>query len=263
MNDMKQALLSIIREAGKIMTVARDIGGATSEKGGDAANMVTVYDVAVQSFLMQEITALIPDAFFFAEEKENNAEDLMREHCFVIDPIDGTANFVHGYRRSAISVALFSRGEAVFAAVYDPYLNEMFSATKGGGAFCNDTPIHVSERDAKHALVTFGTSPYFKDTLGERSFRLAHAFYRDYSDIRRAGSAAIDLAYLAAGRSDVFFELILYPWDFAAGYLLVLEAGGKMTDLEGGPVSFAAPCSVLATTSVLYDKARETVVSEP
>ena len=95
MKNIENLLLPIIREAGEIMTGARDIEGAVSEKGGDAANMVTVFDVAVQNFLMSEITKLIPDAFFFAEEKENNAEDLMRDYCFVIDPIDGTSNFVH------------------------------------------------------------------------------------------------------------------------------------------------------------------------
>ena len=135
MKNLEKLLLPLILEAGKIMTGARDIEGAVSEKGGDAANMVTVFDVAVQNFLMTEITKIIPDAFFFAEEKENNAEDLMRDYCFVIDPIDGTTNFVHDYRYSCISVAMFSHGDIKFAAVYDPYADEMFSATKGGGAF--------------------------------------------------------------------------------------------------------------------------------
>ncbi len=253
--DMEKLLLPIIREAGKLMTGARDIEGATNEKGGDAANMVTVYDVAVQNFLIREITAVIPDAFFFAEEKENNAEDLGRRYCFVIDPIDGTANFVHEYHRSAISVALFSHGEVVFAAVYDPYLDEMFHAVKGGGTFLNGTPIHTAARDMAHAFVAFGTAPYYKETLAEKSFRIAQAFYMQTSDIRRSGTAAIDLAYLAAGRNDIFFELILFPWDFAAGSLLITEAGGLITDFEGKPIDFSKPSPVFAATAKLYEDA--------
>ncbi len=252
---MENLLLPIIREAGKLMTGARDIERVTNEKGGDAANMVTAYDVAVQNFLIREITAQIPDAFFFAEEKENNAEDLKREYCFVIDPIDGTANFVHQYHRSAISVALFSRGEVVFAAVYDPYLDEMFSAVKGGGAFLNGTPICVSERDMAHALTAFGTSPYYKDALAKKSFRLAYEFYLHTGDIRRSGTAAIDLAYLAAGRNDIFFEGILSPWDIAAGSLLITEAGGNITTFEGTAIDFSKPSSVLAANKTLYGDA--------
>ncbi len=253
--NMENLLLPIIREAGKIMIGARDIEGVTNEKDGDAANMVTAYDVAVQTYLISEITAVIPNAFFFAEEKENNAEDLQREYCFVIDPIDGTANFVHNYHKSAISVALFSYGEIVFAAVYDPYLEEMFYASKGNGAFLNGKPIRVSERDMAHAFVAFGTSPYFKETLAEKSFRLGYEFHMHASDVRRAGTAAIELVYVAAGRNDIFFEYTLYPWDVAAGSLIITEAGGKVTDFDGGDIDFSQRSPVLAATAKLYDGA--------
>ena len=131
---LEKALLSLMRQAGQIMTQAHQIGGEgkVSEKG-DAANLVTVYDLRVQEFLMQEIRAILPDAYFFAEEKENDPKDLLSEYCFIIDPIDGTANFVHDYRHSAISVAMLSHGEPVFGAVYNPYQDEMFHAFKGGG----------------------------------------------------------------------------------------------------------------------------------
>ncbi len=261
LQNIESLLLPIIREAGKIMTGARNIEGVTDEKGGDAANMVTAYDVAVQAYLIREITAAIPDAFFFAEEKENNAEDLSREYCFVIDPIDGTANFVHDYHKSAISVALFSHGEAVFAAIYDPYLSEMFHAVKGGGAYLNGAPIHVSGRDMAHALVGFGTCPYFKDTLAEKSFRLGYEFYMRTSDVRRAGTAAIELAYVAAGRNDIFFEYTLYPWDAAAGALLIAEAGGKISDFSGNPIDFSGCSPVIATSAKLYDSALEIIAS--
>ena len=252
MKNIDNLLLPLIREAGKIMTGARDIEDAVSEKGGDSANMVTVYDVAVQNFLMSEITKLIPDAFFFAEEKENNAADLQRDYCFVIDPIDGTSNFVHNYKHSCISVALFSRGEIKFAAIYDPYQDEMFSATKGEGAYLNGRPMKVSDRDMPHAIVAFGSTPYYKDTLGPKTFELAYELFRACSDVRRPGAAALDLAYLAAGRNDIFFELILSPWDIAAGDLLIKEAGGVITNEKGGDIDFSAPSCVLAANPNIY-----------
>ena len=254
MNNIKNLLLPLIREAGKIMTGARDIEGAVSEKGGDSANMVTVFDVAVQNFLMSEISKLIPDAFFFAEEKENNAEDLMRDYCFVIDPIDGTSNFVHEYRHSCISVAMFSKGDIKFAAVYDPYQDEMFSAVKGGGAFLNGKPMKVSERNMSHSIVAFGTCPYYKDTLGKKTFELCYELYRACSDVRRPGAAALDLAYLAAGRNDIFFEIVLSPWDIAAGNLLIKEAGGIITNEKGEDIDFSAPSCVLASNPAVYDE---------
>lgn len=247
-------LIPLIRRAGEIMLSAHDIeaDGNVSDKMGDAANMVTVYDVAVQNFLITEITKAIPDAYFIAEEKENDPAVLMREHCFVIDPIDGTANFIHNYRHSCISLAMFSGGEAVFSAVYDPYQDEMFSAVKGGGAFLNGRPMQVVNRDISHSIVAFGTSPYYKDTLGERTFALAQTLFYHCSDLRRCGAAALDLAYIAAGRNDIFFECLLSPWDIAAGYLLITEAGGVMTRLDGTPIDFSAPSSVLAATPSVY-----------
>lgn len=257
MKNIEQLLPPIIREAGKIMTGAREIEGTVSEKGGDSANMVTVFDVAVQNFLMTEIAKIIPDAFFFAEEKRNNAEDLMRDYCFVIDPIDGTTNFVHEYRYSCISVAMFSHGEVKFAAVYDPYADEMFSAAKGCGAYLNGKPMKVSDRDMAHSLVAFGTCPHMKREMGERSFRIAYAIYSECSDVRRPGAAALDLAHLAAGRNDIFFELLLSPWDFAAGSLLVREAGGIITDLDGKEIDFSAPSPILAANPRVYGRALE------
>ncbi len=257
MRNIEQLLLPLIREAGKIMTGALGIEDTVREKGGDSANMVTVFDVAVQNFLMNEIKKVFPDAFFFAEEKENNAKDLMHDHCFVIDPIDGTTNFVHEYRYSCISVAMFSRGDVKFAAIYDPYADEMFSAAKGEGAFLNGQPMRVSDRDMAHSLVAFGTCPHMKREMGERSFRLAYALYSECSDVRRAGAAALDLAHLAAGRNDIFFELLLSPWDFAAGSLLVREAGGIIANTDGKEIDFSAPSPILAANPRVFGRALE------
>ena len=255
MNNLSEILTPLLLRAGEIMLSAHDIesDGDVKEKFGDAANMVTVYDVAVQNFLMEEITKAIPEAYFIAEEKENDASVLQREYCFIIDPIDGTANFIHDYRHSCISLALFSRGEAVFAAVLDPYQNELFSAEKGKGAYLNGRKIRVSDRNMAHSIVAFGTSPYYKDTLSDQTFAIARKLFHACSDLRRCGAAALDLAYVAAGRNDIFFECLLSPWDIAAGYLLITEAGGKMTCINGAPIDFSAASPVLATNDVVYD----------
>ena len=247
-------ILPLLARAGELILSAHDVEGegAVSEKAEDAANLVTKYDGAVQALLVEELTALYPDAAFVAEEKENDPAVLTSPRCFVIDPIDGTANFVHGMRRSTISLAMLEEGETVFAAVLDPYLHELFTATRGGGAFLNGRPLSVSRRDPTHALTVFGTSPYYKDSLSAPTFRLAERLFRRTRDIRRSGSAALDLAYVAAGRCDIFFECALHPWDFAAAALLIAEAGGVITDMKGAPLSLAAPTSVIAANAVCY-----------
>ena len=262
MNNIEEIIIPLMRRAGRIMLEAENVesGDNLTEKG-DAANLVTVYDVAVQNFLLAEIKKAIPNATFIAEEKENDPSVLEGEYCFIIDPIDGTANFAHGYRHSCISLALFSRGEAVFSAIYNPYGDELFSAVKGGGAFVNGKKMKVSSRDFAHSIVAFGTAPYCKKELGEKTFRLAYELYRQCSDVRRVGAAALDLAYLAAGRNDAFFECVLSPWDIAAGYLLIKEAGGIITDMEGNEISFAAPSPVIAATPAIYGKFLEVVKS--
>ena len=147
---------------------------------------------------------------------------------------------------------MISRGEPVFGAVYDPYLDEMFWAEAGSGAYLNGRSISVSERPLSRAIATFGTSPYYKDSMADKTFTLAARLFGTVSDLRRTGSAALDLAYLAAGRSDMFFEFILSPWDFAAGLLIIKEAGGIITDMKGEPVPLSAPSSVIAASPALY-----------
>jgi len=252
---MEKILTELMRAAGRIMLSAHleedNSDGAVSEKTG-SANFVTKYDVAVQEFLMEEIKKAIPNATFIAEEKENDPSVLSGEACFVIDPIDGTKNFINDYRHSCISLAVISRGETVFGAVYDPYQNEMFTAEKGKGARLNGRPMKVSDRSLELGIAAYGTSPYYKDTLTDKTFGFARDVFLAASDIRRCGSAALDLAYLAAGRNDIFFEFILSPWDIAAGSLLVTEAGGVITDINGDTIDLSHPSSVFAANKTIY-----------
>ena len=246
-------LTVLVRRAGEIVRGAHtgEISDDVEVKPG-TSNFVTLYDVRVQEFLMREIKEAIPSAVFIAEEKENDSAVLSDEFCFIIDPIDGTTNFINDYRHSCISLAMVSHGEAVFGAIYDPYLDELFTAEKGKGAYLNGTPMRVSDRPMARAIAAFGTCPYYKDTHADRTFRFARDVFLATADVRRSGSAALDLAYLAAGRNDVFFEFILSPWDLAAGMLLIAEAGGVVTQIDGSPLSLSAPSSVFAGNPLTY-----------
>ena len=242
------------------MLEAHDIESRNSLKEkGDAANLVTIYDVAVQNFLMTEITNAIPEAYFIAEEKENDSAMLMSEHCFIIDPIDGTTNFIHDYRHSCISVAMISHGEVVLGIIYDPYLGDLYYAEKGKGAFLNGKPMQVSSTPFSSSLIAYGTAGYYKDKLGNATFEMSKEIFmtaRD-GDVRRCGSAALDLAYLAAGRNDLFFELMLSPWDIAAASLLITEAGGIISDMDGNPIDLSRPSPILAGNPVAYPQLLE------
>ena len=247
MQNLIDALSRVVKNAGKIMLGVSgvDSGEEICEKSGDA-NYVTVFDVKVQNYLINEIKAILPDAVFMAEEKENDPAVLQGEHCFIIDPIDGTTNFIRNYKQSSISVAMVSRGEVVLGIVYNPYLDELFSAIAGGGAFMNGEKISVSDRALSESIIGFGPSPYYKEELGRKTFDSLFSIFMRCADVRRTGSAAIDLANVAAGRIDGFFEMRLSPWDIAAGYLLIKEAGGVMTDHDGNIIDFSAPISVVA-----------------
>ena len=186
------------------------------------------------------------------EEQKN--EPLTDVPTWIVDPIDGTTNFIHNYRASAVSVALAEGGKPVIGAVFQPYAQELYYAQLGKGADCNGEPLHVTDNALPRALVGFGTAPY-NEELAQRSLELALHFLRAASDVRRCGSAALDLAYVATGRQDAFFELILNPWDYAAGALLVTEAGGRFTMPQLSAPNFGVSTAILAANAVCFDGA--------
>ena len=230
MND--QEILSLLckteREGAALMLEAHDI---MAERKTDRRNVVTAYDRRVQELLICRLSEAIPEARFFCEENDRH-DDLNAEHVFIIDPIDGTMNFVHGLHHSCISAAYMSKGELRAAAICNPYANELFTAVKGGGAFLNDRPIRASDAPLAEALVCCGTTPYNPD-LADRCFGIMKKAFLAGLDIRREGAAALDLCTVAAGRAGVYFELGLSLWDYAAGKLIVEEAGGVCRTLEG------------------------------
>ncbi|MBR5140690.1 MAG: inositol monophosphatase [Clostridia bacterium] len=251
--NLTEIILPIIREAAKIMLSAHspESSGSVVTKAGDA-NFVTVYDKATEDFLIKEISAKLPEAKFVAEEKENDYSVFDEDLVFIIDPIDGTTNFIRKFSHSSISVGVISHGAPVFGAVYNPYLDEMFHAEKGKGAYLNGARIFTSGRGMTDALFSFGSSPYYKKELSKKSFDLAHKLFLECADLRRLASAALDLCYVAMGRIDMFFEYRLAPWDFAAGMLILTEAGGRVTDMKGNPLKFDKPTSVIASNNACY-----------
>lgn len=254
-----EVIAEYVREAGEIMTGAHDISKKIKEKTG-TANFVTAYDVAVEDFLYEKLGKAFPEARFIGEESAENHTELLKSGLsFIIDPIDGTTNFIHGYRHSAISVGLCENGQMIAGVIINPYQNELFTAERGKGAYLNQEPISVSERDFTNSLVCFGTSPYRRE-LCEMSFDLAKKAYLHCRDIRRSGSAALDLAYVACGRCDLFFEVTLSPWDYAAGSIIVEEAGGIITAFDRAPVTLDKPSSVIAANKTAYRDFTETIM---
>lgn len=247
MNEVLQKITGKMRECGNIILNAERSEEMVSEKSGHA-NFVTTYDKKVQEELKAGLMEILPEAVFVGEEEDIHAS-IAKGYAFVVDPIDGTTNFIKDYKTSCISVALLKDGKQYLGAVYNPYLNEMFTAVSGEGANLNGKPIHVSKLPLKDGIVIFGTAPYYEE-LSKKSFEMAYEYFKRSLDVRRSGSAAIDLCNIAAGRAELFFELRLSPWDYAAGSLIVKEAGGKVTTAEGAPLVFDRQISVLATNGV-------------
>ena len=219
-------------------TLIKEAHGVMAEEKSSRRDVVTKYDRRVQELLTARLRAALPDARFFSEEQEQH-DDINASALFVIDPIDGTMNFVRGLHHSCISVGYAEYGELKAAAIYDPYADELFTATRGGGAFLNGKPIHVDNAPLRETLVCFGTTPY-EPAKAHDCFTLAEKVFAASLDLRREGSAALDLCTVAAGRAGLYFELGLSPWDYAAGMLIVREAGGVCRTLEGEELQLIA-----------------------
>lgn len=247
---MLDQIIPLVREAGKIVLSAHDIASHTHEKTS-AADLVTEYDMAVESFLKERLPPLVPGAVFFGEEETENA-DPRRGWAFIVDPIDGTTNFVRGLQQSAVSVALALDGVVEYGVVLDPYKDELFSARRGGGAFLNGQPIRVSGRRLSEGVFGMGTAIYKREYLAP-TMRLTEQLFRRSCDFRRLGAAALDLCNVACGRTDAFFEYSLCPWDFAAGSLIITEAGGRVCALDGSPLPIDRRTSIWASNQVNWE----------
>ena len=224
-----EEIQTVVREAAKFFA-DRDAVAKMKEKG--AYNYVTAVDEVVQSFIQEKLGVLYPNIQFIGEEKDNSDID-MNGLIWVLDPVDGTTNLIHDYHYSAISLALLDSGETVLGIVYDVSANEMYYAQKGKGSYLSGKKIHVSEsKTMKESLISVGTSPYYK-CEAEENFKIFMHIFKDCQDIRRGGCASLDMAHVACGRIDGYIENHLKLWDYAAGTLIVREAGGEVLDYDG------------------------------
>lgn len=219
----------LVREASQIF-MDRKASQDIHVKG--VADYVTRVDYEVQAFLKERLGALYPSVGFLGEEQQNQ-ELPASGLTWVLDPVDGTTNLIHDYHASVISLALVRDQQTVMGIIYDPYLDEMFTAEAGEGAFVNGERMHVSSAtELADCLVIIGTAPHRKE-LAERNFALFRDIFMDAQDVRSNGSAALSLAYVACGRAEMYLECSLRLWDYAAGYLLIQEAGGTVLDYAG------------------------------
>jgi myo-inositol-1(or 4)-monophosphatase len=243
-----ETAMEIAREAGDLLLHYLEKRPAFEIKGEQ--DLVTEADRASEALILERLHNAFPAHSVVAEE--SGMRDRQSEFCWYVDPLDGTTNFAHSYPAFSVSIGLEHRGELIAGAIFDPLRNEMFSAEKGSGAYLNHRRIRVSKvATLDVSLLATGfpsrkrhedVNVYFFHQLGVK----AHG-------IRRSGSAAIDLASVAAGRLDGFWEFGLNPWDVAAGLLLVSEAGGSYSDMRGEPFSFTSP-HLIADNALLHEE---------
>ena len=233
------------RKAGSIINRA-SLDGGLNIRAKRANDFVTQVDQAAEQAIIEVVKKAYPDHGFLAEE--SGASEGKTDYVWIIDPLDGTTNFLHGFPQYCVSIALAHKGVVTQGVIYDPVRNDLFTATRGRGAFLNDRRIRVSRRaHLREALV--GTGFPFRDgSYLDTYMQMMKVMIQQTAGLRRPGAAALDLAYVAAGFYDGFFEIGLNAWDVAAGSLLVLEAGGLIGDfagegdyLHGGQVIAATP----------------------
>ena len=229
-----EQLKTIAIEAGKLVREGYHTTKTVQHKG--VVDLVTEYDVRVEALILKRLAEHFPEHTLVGEESHQGA--YAHEKGIYIDPIDGTTNFIHGIPHLGISLGVWEAGVPILAVVYNPILNELFWAEAGAGAYCNDAPLRVSDQDTLQQSLIGTGFPYAKVNQGAEYHwvidRLT-SLLPHIRDIRRLGAAAIDLCYLAQGRTDAFYEIDLKPWDVAAGILIVQEAGGHVSNLIGEP----------------------------
>jgi len=228
LEQAKQAAVA----AGRLIKNRAGNAANIQTKAGQETNLVTELDREAESLIIRTLLARYPDHDILAEESGSHSH--VSDYRWVIDPIDGTTNFAHGLPIFCVSIGLEYRGNIILGVVYDPTRDELFTAERGKGAFMNSMPIRVSDAPSLIESVLVTGFAYNVSSTHENIDHFQN-FLLEARGVRRLGSAALDLCYVAAGRLDGYWEMSLNPWDMAAGVLLVEEAGGKFTDLEGRP----------------------------
>jgi myo-inositol-1(or 4)-monophosphatase len=249
MAEVKEVLLEAVKEAGKI--IQHYFQGSFKIDNKDTINnLVTEVDKHAETKIIEVIKSYFPEHDIISEEVGALKKD--SPYQWIIDPIDGTVNFAHGIPICCVSIGLKHGESMLYGAVYNPMMNELFFAEKGKGAFLNDEPISVSKKtDFKTACLVTGF-PYNWPQTSEHPIKVFERFILEGLPVRRLGSAAIDLCWVACGRFDGFWEYNLQAWDIAAGYLIVEEAGGMITNFSGEPYTVFDK-ETLATNGLIHE----------
>ena len=246
--DCENVGMRIIREAGRLVLERSQTEFSVSHKG--AVNLVTEVDLAAEELIVSGIRKAFPGHSILAEERYSDSADAAVK--WVIDPLDGTTNFAHGYPVFTVSIGLEVEGEVEWGGVFDPLRNELYVARRGRGATCNGRPLHVSGVRSLSASLLATGFPYDIRTSSLTNLNNYCAFALRTQGVRRSGSAAMDLCQVAAGHLDGFWELKLNPWDCAAGSLIVREAGGTVTNFSGKPASIYER-EIVASNGLIHD----------
>ncbi|MFB0516895.1 MAG: inositol monophosphatase [Candidatus Neomarinimicrobiota bacterium] len=248
MDRVLEVALSAARRAGTIIMDKFRRLDRVEKKG--KVDLVTEADLASEQEIVASIQRAFPEHGIIAEERDYN-QGSSDTPCWIIDPLDGTTNYVHGLPIFAVSIGYQVGGETVVGVVLNPALGEEFLATKGRGASLNDHPIQVSQVDLLQNSLLVTGFPYTHDDVFYRSFDLFRELYDRCQGVRRMGAAALDFCYVAAGRFDAFYEAHLNPWDICAGDLICREAGGRTSDWLGDPMPFSG-CRILASNGRIH-----------
>jgi myo-inositol-1(or 4)-monophosphatase len=237
--------------AGKL--VASLLGKTAIEQKDSSYNLITEADRRAEELIAGFLAREMPESTLLGEEN-HHGEKLSAERLWIIDPLDGTTNFAHNIPHFGVSVAYAEKGKLLAGAVYDPMRGELFSAAAGRGAHCNGMRIKVStSRDLSHSLIATGFY-YDRSITMEKTLRALYWLYQeDIRCMRRMGAASLDLCWLACGRFDGYFEYTLSPWDFAAGLLVLLEAGGKASDASGAQADIFSG-GLICSNGLIHDK---------
>ncbi len=258
MEDLLSRISSILKDASKLM-MDEDARNNVNQKGNNS-NFVTESDINVQKFLSEKLTKLIPGSTIVGEE--SNQTDSSGEYVWVIDPIDGTSNYIRNLGLSVISVGLIKNREPFIGAIYHPYRDEMYTGQIGCGAFLNGKPIRVSNKDFEHSILCSAMSLYNKEYAAP-CFKIIEKIYYQSDDLRRLGSAALELALLAAGKVELYFEIRVFPWDAAAAYAIIKAAGGYVECLHNEGFPLDRPFGIIAAnTEENFIKLKDIVLSE-
>ena len=255
---MRDFAIALARQAGQVLLRYFHQPLETQHKSSEI-DLLTQADLASERLIVQAIRQQYPQHRILAEE--GSAQKQPADYLWLVDPLDGTTNYAHGYPVFSVNLALQHAGHTVLAVTYDPLRDELFCAEPGQGTTLNDRPIHVSRTDRLICSLLATGFPYDRATRPDNNLPHFGRVTPRVQGVRRGGSAALDLAYVAAGRLDGYWEFHLNPWDWAAGDLLVREAGGTVTDVHGQPWAVGQG-SIVATNGLIHRQLLATLAEE-